>query len=107
MTLLTQFFIGGLTVAGISYFSNTLSDTVLAGVLASVPIGMPSTIFVKDQNVSGYTLNLLFMTSILFFVTFTNWFLINKMKYSKYVSVSVSLSIWLLSGLLYWHINRK
>jgi ABC-type Mn2+/Zn2+ transport system permease subunit len=107
MTLLTQFFIGGLTVAGISYFSNTLSDTVLAGVIASFPIGMPSTIFVKDQNVSGYTLNLLFMTSILFFVTFTNWFLINKMKYSKYVSVSISLAIWLISGLLYWHLNRK
>ena len=107
MTLLAQFLMGGATVAGISYFSNTLTDTVLAGVLASVPIGMPSTIFVKDKHVSGYTLNLLFMTTILLFVTFTNWFMINKMNYSKYVSVTISLFIWLFSGLIYWLVNRK
>jgi hypothetical protein len=104
--LFSQFLIGGLTVAGISYFSNSLTDTVLAGVIASIPIGMPTTIIVKDENVKGYTTNLLYMTSVLLFVTFTNWFFINKMKYSKQTSVILSLVIWMIIGVLYWLLNK-
>ena len=64
-----QFLIGGLTVAGINYFSNNIANTAIAGVIAGVPVGLPSTIFVKDAKVSDYSTHLLFMTAILFFVT--------------------------------------
>lgn len=105
--LIAQFIIGGLTVAGISYYSNSLTDTVLAGVIASIPIGMPTTILVKDSNVKGYATNLLWMTAVLFFVTFTSWFFITKMRYTKYKSVILSMTIWAILGLFYWYINRE
>ena len=45
-----QFLIGGITVAGINYFSNNIANSAIAGVIASVPVGLPSTIFVKDAK---------------------------------------------------------
>ena len=39
-----QFIIGGLTVSGITGFSNHLNNPALAGIIASVPIGMPSSV---------------------------------------------------------------
>lgn len=93
-----QFLIGGLTVAGIAYFSNHLANAALAGVIAAIPVGMPSSVFVDDSKVEAYSYNLLIMTIPLFFTTFMNWFLISKMKYTKYKSVSISMGVFLLSA---------
>jgi len=106
-SLFYQFVFGGIFVSGISYLSNALTDTVLAGVIASIPLGMPTTLVVKNQNIKGYTTNLLVMTSVLFFVTFTNWFFINKLNYNKYEGVKLSMFLWFIIGLLYWYMNKK
>lgn len=101
-----QFIIGGITVAGITGFSNHLNNPALAGIIASVPIGMPSTVFVKDSQTAEYSWKLLVMTSVLFLATFANWFFINKMKFSKFKSVAISMSIWAGLGTLYYFIGK-
>ena len=101
-----QFIIGGLTVAGIAGFSNRLHNPALAGVIASVPIGMPSSIFVEDADVVEYSWNLLAMTSVLFLATFVNWFLIARMKMSKYESVACAMSVWAGLGAVYYLLGR-
>lgn len=96
-----QFIIGGLTVAAISHFSNTLSNTSIAAVIAAVPIGLPSTVFVNNEKVSNYLTNLLFMTAILFLVTLECWFIHNKYKINKYKSVGISMVTWIILAILY------
>ena len=104
-SLLGQFVIGGLTVSGITGFSNHLHNPALAGIIASVPIGMPSSIFVKDSEIAEYSWKLLVMMSVLFLATFVNWFLITKMKVSKYKSVAVAMSIWAGLGAIYYFVS--
>lgn len=101
-----QFVIGGLTVAGITGFSNNLNNPALAGIIASVPIGMPSSVFVKDSQIAEYSWKLLVMMSVLFLATFANWFLITKMKMSKYESVAIAMSIWAGLGAVYYFIGK-
>lgn len=96
-----QFLIGGLTIAGINYFSNNIANTAIAGVIAGVPVGLPSTIFVKDAKVSDYSTHLLFMTAILFFVTLLFWVLYHKYKLDKYQGVEIAMGVWALAGVLY------
>ena len=100
-----QFIIGGLTVAGITGFSNHLHNPALAGIIASVPIGMPSSVFVKDSEIAEYSWKLLVMMSVLFLATLVNWFLITKMKVSKYKSVAVAMSIWTGLGAIYYFVS--
>ena len=90
-----------MTVSGISFFSNNLNNALLGGIIASVPIGMPTTIFIKN-NVEVYTWDLLVMTFVLLLSTFLNWFLINKMRYDKYISVSLSMLLWASLGGIYY-----
>ena len=100
-----HFLIGGLTVAGIAYFSNNLSNAALSGIIGAIPVGMPTSVFVDDSKVEAYALNLLIMSIPLFIATFTNWFFISKMKFSKYKSVSVSMGIFLGSSFLLLLLN--
>ncbi len=100
-----QFVIGGLTVSGITGFSNHLHNPALAGIIASVPIGMPSSVFVKDSEIAEYSWKLLVMMSVLFLATLVNWFLITKMKVSKYKSVAVAMSIWAGLGAIYYFVS--
>jgi len=99
---LGKFIIGGLTVTGISFVSNNVGDTILAGIIASIPIGMPSTIFVNDNNIKSYTWNLLVMTSVLVLSTIVNYYLINHAGYNKYKSVSISMILWIIFGALFY-----
>lgn len=101
-SLPVQFLIGGLTVAGISVLSNKVGDPILAGVVASIPIGMPSTIFVKDEQVKSYTWNLLVMTSVLVLATSVNYYLINHVGVDKYKSAGLSMAVWAGLGLIYY-----
>ena len=100
-----QFIIGGLTVAGIAGFSDRLNNPALAGIIASVPVGMPSSVFVKDEQLAEYSWKLLVMTTVLFLATFINWYLITQMKMSKYDSVGISMAVWAGLGALYYFIG--
>uniref|UniRef100_A0A6C0CSB8 Uncharacterized protein n=1 Tax=viral metagenome TaxID=1070528 RepID=A0A6C0CSB8_9ZZZZ len=102
-----QFIIGGLTVSGIAGFSNHLHNPALAGIVASVPIGMPSSIFVSDSEIAEYSWKLLVMTTVLFLATFANWFFITKMKMSKYKSVGISMGIWAGIGAIYYIVSTS
>ncbi len=93
-----QFLIGGLTVAGIAYFSNNASNPLVAGLIGALPVGMPSSVFVDDSKVEAYSLNLMLMTIPLVLATISNWYLISKMKLTKYKSVGISLTLFILIG---------
>ena len=47
--IIKQFLIGGTFVSGISYMANYVNP-VLAGLLAGVPIGLPSTFFIQQPT---------------------------------------------------------
>lgn len=93
-SIIGKFIIGGLTVSGIAYFSNNISNPAIAGIIGAVPVGMPSSVFVDDSKVEKYALNLLLMSIPLFISTFTNWVFIAKFKFTKYQSVLYSLFIF-------------
>lgn len=93
-----QFIIGGLTVAGIAYFSNNATNPAIAGLIGALPIGMPSSVFVDDDKVESYAYNLMLMTIPLMLATISNWYLISKMKLSKYESVPVSFILFIIIG---------
>ena len=102
-----QFMIGGLTVAGISYFGNSNINPILAGVIAAMPIGMPSSIFVKDSKVAQYSKNLLLMSIVLFAVTTTNWYFISILKWTKYKSVGVSMVLYFVGAALMGFVTQS
>ena len=93
-----QFLIGGLTVSGIGYFGNVVSNPALAALIAAVPIGMPSTVFIDNSKIEGYSYNLVLMTVVLLIASLTNWLLISKLKFNKYQSVGYSLLIFIVLG---------
>ena len=93
-----QFIIGGLTVAGIAYFSNNVTNPAIAGLIGALPVGMPSSVFVDDSKVEGYAFNLMLMSIPLFLATILNWYLISKMKLDKYESVSYSMVSFVVIG---------
>jgi len=88
-------------VAGIAYFANNLNNAVLAGVIAAVPIGMPSSVFVDDAKVKGYSRNLLLMSFILQIATAMNWYLLTYTKVGKYKSVGYSMLTFIVLGTIY------
>jgi len=95
-----QFLIGGLTVAGIAYFSNNATNPLIAGLIGALPVGMPSSVFVDDNKVEQYSLNLMLMTIPLVLATISNWFFISKMKFTKYKSVELSLALFIVVGII-------
>lgn len=95
-----QFLIGGLTVAGIGFAGNNVSNKAIAGLIAAMPIGMPSSIFIDDKKVEQYAYNLLIMTFVLLAATFSNWALLKYGKMDKYKSVGISMAIFWGLGLL-------
>ena len=106
-SLPAQFIIGGLTVVGIAYFSNNASNPAVAGLIGALPIGMPSSVFVADAKVEAYAYNLMLMTIPLIAGTILNWFLIAKMKYTKYKSVGASLLLFVAVGALIAFMQKK
>jgi len=102
-----QFLLGGATVSTIAYFSNNLHppNTALAGLIAAMPIGMPSSVFVDNTQVAQYSWHLLIMSVVLLLSTFSNWYLISHMKLSKYSSVAISLALFWGIGLSYIYLT--
>ena len=95
-----QFLIGGLTVAGIGFAGNNVSNKAIAALIAAMPIGMPSSIFIDDKSVEKYAYNLVIMTFVLLAASFTNWALLKYAKMNKYRSVLISLLVFWGLGLL-------
>jgi len=93
-----QFIIGGLTVAGIAYFGNNAANPAIAGLIGALPVGMPSSVFVDDAKVESYAYNLMLMSIPLLLATILNWYLIAKMKFTKYKSVGVSMILFIIVG---------
>ena len=93
-----QFIIGGLTVAGIAYFGNNATNPAIAGLIGALPVGMPSSVFVDDAKVESYAYNLMLMSIPLLLATILNWYLIAKMKFTKYKSVGVSMLLFIIVG---------
>ena len=106
-SLVGQFLIGGLTVSGIAYFSNNINNTAIAGFIAAMPIGMPSSIFVDDKKVVSYSKKLLDMSFVLLIATFLNWFLLAYTKMSKYKTVSISMLTFIVLGSIYVIFTEK
>ena len=93
-----QFIIGGLTVAGIAYFGNNVANPAIAGLIGALPVGMPSSVFVDDVKVESYAYNLMLMSIPLLLSTILNWYLIAKMKFTKYKSVGISMLLFIIIG---------
>lgn len=106
-SLFGQFIIGGLTVAGITYFANQLNDTVLASIIAGVPIGMPSAIFVDNSKVKAYSKNLTIMTVGLLIATSLSWILQEYYNFDKYEAVKWSMATWASFGLLLYFFKKR
>ena len=102
-----QFIIGGIVVSSIGYFTKNSNYPALAAVIAAIPIGMPSSVFVKDSKLKAYNKNLLIMTVVLLLVTTTNWYFTDKMKWGKYKAVLVSLALFFVLGGLYSFFYKK
>jgi len=94
MSVLTNFLIGGLTVSGITYYANVINNPLIAGIIAAVPIGMPSSVLVNDGCLVKYSQNLMAMTAALFIATVIYYYAL-KHGYNKYQSVIVGLLVWL------------
>ena len=101
-----QFLIGGLTVGGIGYFANELDNPAIAAVIAALPIGMPSSVFVSNNKVIGYSKNLMFMTFALIAATVQNWYLLSHVKMSKYKSVTLSMGTFVVLALIYTYFMK-
>jgi hypothetical protein len=102
-----QFLMGGLTVAGIAYFSNNATNPAVAGIIGALPVGMPSSVFVDDSKVAAYSYNLMIMTVPLMIATICNWYLITKMSFTKYKSVAVSMSVFVVVSTILAFITSK
>ncbi|GAG78500.1 unnamed protein product, partial [marine sediment metagenome] len=76
--LFKEFLIGGTFVAVISGLGNYV-DPLLAGLLAGVPIGLPSTIFIIGKTKSkAYVINLTIAVIMLMIVTFLFYYIYIK-----------------------------
>lgn len=102
-----QFIIGGIMVSSIGYFTKNSNYPALAALIAAIPVGMPSSVFVKDSKLKAYNKNLLIMTVVLLLVTTTNWYFTDKMKWGKHKAVLVSLSLFFVLGGLYSFFYKK
>ena len=100
--IIKEFLIGGTFVAGISYIGNYV-DPLLAGLLAGVPIGLPSAYFIlSKQKSKEYVRNLALTTIVLTFVTILFYFTFVKYDLDKNIGIAISMGIWLLIVLILW-----
>lgn len=103
--ILEKFLIGGITVSGISYLSNNINDTLLASMFATIPLAMPSSIFIDDNKVKGYSKHILLFDFFLLISTFQNWVLLEYTKLNKYETVSLSMITFFILVYIYYIFN--
>jgi len=104
--IIKQFMIGGIFVSGISYMGNYVNP-VLAGLLAGIPIGLPSTFFIHNSiKAKSYVSNLAITTILLTAVTCLFYYLYVKAGYmSKNGGIVLSMGIWIIGVIILWQLN--
>tara|TARA_B100001057_G_C22679447_1_gene883142 strand:- start:127 stop:468 length:342 start_codon:yes stop_codon:yes gene_type:complete len=105
-SLLFKFLLGGFIISGISFFSNNIGNTLLAGIIACIPIEMAAIVLVENKRVKSYSWHILIMTCLLVIATSINYYLINNIKLNKYKSVFISISFWFIMALIYYYLIK-
>ncbi len=102
MEYLQTFILSGSTVAGISYIGNTINP-LLGGILSGIPISIPSMLLIQgSEKQKKFILSASIMVAFLSVITVLCWYLYDKLNYSAVMSVSISMVIWLIGGILYY-----
>ena len=101
--IIKQFIIGGVFVSGISYMGNYVNP-VLAGLLAGLPIGLPSTFFIQNSTkAKNYVTYLAITTVLLTTVTCLFYYLYVHAGYmSKNMGIALSMALWIIGVILIW-----
>ena len=105
--ILGKFLIGGLTLSGITYLSNNIQNTVVASMFATMPLAMPSTIFINDNKVKKYSKHILLFDFFLLISTFQNWALLEYTSLNKYKTVSLSMITFFTLVYIYYKFIYK
>jgi hypothetical protein len=105
--ILGKFLIGGITVSGISYLSNNIKNTLLASMFATIPLAMPSSIFIDDNKVKSYSKHILLFDFFLLISTFQNWALLEYTKLNKYETVTLSMITYFILVYIYYIVMSK
>jgi len=106
MVILKEFLFGGTMVATISYLANFI-DPRLAGLLAGIPIGLPTIYFICKDKAVPYIKNLSITTFILLAVTLLYFYLYTKKKWSKNITIIYTMSIWVILVFFIYGIQQK
>ena len=104
--VLKEFAIGGTMVASISLVGN-LVDPVLAGLLAGIPVGLPTIYFIQKSKALPYIKNLSMTTFLLMFVTLLYFYLYAKVKMDKNYAIIPTMSIWIVVILIVYFVQKK
>ena len=105
--IIKSFILGGSFVAVISYIS-TQVNPVLGGLLAGVPIGLPTIYFIVCHKKSQvFILNLIYSTLILSTVTIVFYLMYQRANISKNISLSSSMLLWLVIVITIWKLRTK
>lgn len=104
--IVIQFIIGGSTVALISYLGNFVNP-VLAGIFASIPLGLPSGYYIASSKAPAYYKNLLIMTTGLLMATAITSILVIEYKVDKNTSIIAGMLTWAIYGAIYYFYQQK
>jgi hypothetical protein len=105
MTILKEFLFGGTMVASISILANFV-DPILAGLLAGIPIGLPTIYFISKDKATSYITNLSITTFMLLAVTLLYFYLYTKKKWSKNITILYTMFIWLISVIIIYVLQK-
>lgn len=102
---LISFIVGGLTVAGIKYASNNLSQEY-AGIIGALPIGLFSVLFIiKNENAEEYIKNYTIQTIVTILAGFAFMLYLylnkkNKVEISKEVKIAyvIAILVWIVGS---------
>ena len=106
MEILKQFVTGGVMVAGVSYLGNYV-DPILAGLIAGIPIGLPTIYFITGKAAIPYIRNLLITTYLLCFVTTLFYVLYTKLKWDKDRALLVSMITWIIVVFIIYQLEHN
>jgi len=102
LTIFKEFMIGGTFVAVISGLGNYV-DPLLAGLIAGIPIGLPSTIFINGKLKSKeYVTNLTITSALLLAVTLLFYYIYIKKDIEKKKSIAIAMGIWIIIVFILW-----
>ena len=100
-----QFIIGGTFVGGISIISNYV-DPIFGGLLAGIPIGLPTIYFIQQSKAHAYISNLSMTTILLCVTTLLYYYLFVHIKWKKNTAIIPTMSFWFFSILVIYYIEK-